>query len=144
MRRVAMPVAAALAMIPLLSGCFGPPPVLASSKITQAAMIFQKPPADRARISIFTGRGPLFTGGTTPQVSHILPADIYVDDVKIGTVNPKEAMVFDVAAGKHSFAWMIYNVKPGPGLRMQPCNCRFAWRGHRRDLGRIRRGPRIS
>lgn len=57
---------------------------------------------------------------TKLQRYHSLPADIYVNNVKIGTVNPKEAMVFDVAPGRYSFSWMIYNQKVGWGEEMRP------------------------
>jgi hypothetical protein len=89
--------------------------VLASSEVTQAAVALEKPPADRTRVFVFTGRSPLFTGGSVPQVSHHLAADIYVNDIKIGTVNPGEAMVFDVAPGRYTFSWLPYNQKVGWG-----------------------------
>jgi hypothetical protein len=115
MMPVVMPIVAALAMTVLLAGCWGPPPVLASSEVTQAAINLETPPADRARVFVFTGRGPIFGSGSVPQVSHNIAADIYVNDVKIGTVNPKEAMVFDVAPGRYSFSWLPYNRKAGWG-----------------------------
>ncbi len=109
-----------LACTALLACYSGPPPVLASAEVTQAAMTLQAPPADRARVFVLTGRGPIFTGGTKLQRYHGLPADIYVNNVKIGTVNSKEAMVFDVAPGQYSFSWMIYNQKVGWGEEMRP------------------------
>ena len=107
MTRTLLLIVSALACTALLAGCFGPQPVLASTEVTQAAMTLEPPPADRARVFVFTGRGPIFSGGTKLQRYHSLAADIYVNNVKIGTVNPKEAMVFDVAPGRYSFSWMI-------------------------------------
>lgn len=120
MTRLSVLIAITLAMITALTGCLGPPPVLASSEVTQAAINLEPPPADRARVFAFTGRGPLFSGGSKATTSHILPADIYVNNVKIGTVNPKEAMVFDVTPGRYSFSWMIYNQRVGWGEEMRP------------------------
>jgi hypothetical protein len=120
MTRTLLLIVSALACTALLAGCFGPQPVLASTEVTQAAMTLEPPPADRARVFVFTGRGPIFSGGTKLQRYHSLPADIYVNNVKIGTVNPKEAMVFDVAPGRYSFSWMIYNQKVGWGEEMRP------------------------
>ena len=54
------------------------------------------------------------------MVRHIIPADIYVDNVKIGSVNTDEVMVFDVAPGSYSFTWMVYNQKIGWGETMRP------------------------
>jgi hypothetical protein len=125
MMRAVMLIAAASALTALLAGCFGPPPVLASSEVTQAAVALEKPPANRARVFVFTGRGPLFTGGSVPQVSHHLAADIYVNDVKIGTVNPGEAMVFDVAPGRYSFSWLPYNQKAGWGEETSEASSSF-------------------
>jgi hypothetical protein len=105
----------------LLSACFsGPPPVLASPEVTQAAVNFETPPMDRARVYVFTGRAPMRGYLSGPMVDHTLPADIYVNGVKIGTVKPKEAMVFDVAPGSYRFTWMIYNQKAGLGEEMKP------------------------
>ena len=120
MTRIPLLIATTLVLIASLTGCFGPQPVLASSEVTQAAVNLENPPADRARVFVFTGRNPLFSAGGGPMVSHILPADIYVNNIKIGTVNPKEAMVFDIAPGRYSFSWMIYNQKVGWGEEMKP------------------------
>lgn len=54
------------------------------------------------------------------MVKHGLPADIYLDNAKIGTVYPDEAMVFDVAPGRYSFTWMIRNQKVGMFEEMKP------------------------
>ncbi|MDP1841037.1 MAG: hypothetical protein Q8N31_02635 [Reyranella sp.] len=120
MTRLSVLIAITMSLIAALTGCLGPPPVLASSEVTRAAINLEEPPADRARVFAFTGRGPLFSGGGKATTSHILPADIYVNNVKIGTVNPKEAMVFDVAPGRYSFSWMIYNQRVGWGEEMRP------------------------
>jgi hypothetical protein len=40
-----------------------------------------------------------------------LPADIYVNDVKVGAVNPGEVMVFDVAPGKYTFSWTMHKLR---------------------------------
>jgi hypothetical protein len=114
-------IGAALAVTILLSGCLeGPPPVLASPEITQAAVNLEKPPVDRARVFVFTGRAPMRAYMTGPMVEHSLPADIYVNNIKIGTVKPKEVMVFDVAPRRYTFTWMIYNQKAGLGEEMKP------------------------
>lgn len=114
-------VAAGLLLTTVLPGCSGgPPPVLASPEVTQAAVNLEKPPMDRARVFVFTGRAPMRGFLSGPMVDHSLPADIYVDNIKIGTVKPKEAMVFDVAPGRYTFTWMIYNQKAGLGEEMKP------------------------
>src|SRR3979490_1390558 len=114
-----------LALAAPLAGCFGPEPVLATANVTQSARTLKLPPADRARIFVFTGRSPLFTDGSGPLTQHILAADIYVDDVKIGTVNLGEAMVFDVAPGRYTFSWTPYNRKAGWGETMMTAAFNF-------------------
>jgi hypothetical protein len=120
MTRIALLIATTLVLITSLTSCFGPQPVLASSEVTQAAINLENPPSDRVRVFVFTGRTPLFSAGGGPMTSSILPADIYINNIKIGTVNPKEALVFDVAPGRYSFSWMIYNQKVGWGEEMKP------------------------
>jgi hypothetical protein len=83
--------------------------------MTQVAVNRERPPPDRARVFIATGRQPLFVDGSGPMARHFDPADIYVNDAKIGSVNRGEVMAFDVRPGTHTFAWFIANVKPGPG-----------------------------
>lgn len=118
--RTLLAIVAMLAMPVSLAGCFGPQPVLASSEVTRDAVNRESPPADRARVFVFAGQAPLFSSGAGPLRSHILPADIYIDGVKIGTVNPKEAMVFDIRPGRYTFTWMIYNQRVGWGEEMRP------------------------
>ncbi len=76
--------------------------------MTIAAVSFAKPPADRARVIIFSGDAWRYTGSSSYIGPHYRAADIYVNDTKIGTLNGLEAMVFDVAPGQYSFRWVEY------------------------------------
>jgi hypothetical protein len=96
-------------------GCMSVPTVPASSEIVQIAVNRERPPPDRARVFIATGRQPMFFDGSGPMTRHFDPADIYVNNTRIGSVNRGEVMVFDVVPGSYTFAWFIANVKPGPG-----------------------------
>lgn len=75
------------------------PTVPASPEMAQAADNREHPPQDRARVFIATGRQTLFYDGSGAMVRHFLPADIYVNDTKIGSVNKDEVMAFDVTPG---------------------------------------------
>jgi hypothetical protein len=83
----------------------------AGAEYEQEVRKIAAPPADRARLYIFTGtmqRYAVWTAvGTIPGGAslHGITGDIYIDEVKIGTLNPKEAMVVDVIPGKHSLSW---------------------------------------
>lgn len=92
----------------------------ASPEMTQVAVNRELPSPERARVFVATGRQPLFYDGSGPMVRHFLPADIYVDGTKIGSVNKDEVMAFDVAPGTYTFTWNVANVKPGKGETMQP------------------------
>lgn len=110
-----------IAVMVSLTGCITAPTVPASPEFAQAARTVEKPAADRARVYVFTGRTPLLAGGTAgPMSKHYLPADIYVNSVKVGTVNPDEALVFDVAPGQYTFTWLAYNGKLGWGESQRP------------------------
>lgn len=86
-------------------------PRLATAEYEQEVRKIAAPPADRARLYIFTGtmqRYAVWTAvGTIPGGAslHGITGDIYIDEVKIGTLNPKEAMAVDVIPGKHSLSW---------------------------------------
>jgi hypothetical protein len=111
-----------MAMAPTVAlvGCMSVPTVPASPETAQAAANRELPPPDRARVFIAPGRQTLFFDGSGPLVRHFLPADIYVNDTKIGSVNKDEVMAFDVTPGTYTFTWNIANVKPGKGETMQP------------------------
>jgi hypothetical protein len=109
----------------LLGGFLGacapkPVPVPASPDFAQAALAMERPGPDKARIYVFTGRSYVGNQFFTTRRAHGMPADIFVDDTKIGTVSPREALVFDVRPGKYSFSWMIYNQKRGFLETMKP------------------------
>ena len=86
-------------------------PLMATAEYEQQVRKIAAPPTDRARLYIFTGgaqRYAVWTAfGTVPggYSLHGITGDIYIDDVKIGTLNPKEAMVVDIIPGKHSVSW---------------------------------------
>lgn len=78
------------------------------------------PGPDRARIYVFTGTRDVINQYFRTRMAHSLPADIYVNDTKIGNVSSGEALVFDVRPGDYSFTWMIYNQKKGFLEEMEP------------------------
>lgn len=82
--------------------------VLADAAYSESATTLQRPPNDRARVYIFTG---LIQAGYPIRYTtrHSASADIFVDGVKIGTVNPNEVMVFDVKPGKFTMWWQYHN-----------------------------------
>jgi hypothetical protein len=59
------------------------------------------PPSDRARVIIFNG-GNTALADYKPRTWAVV---IFVNDTKIGSLDPKQAMVFDVAPGQYSFHW---------------------------------------
>lgn len=94
----------------VVSGCSDPsrsaPPSPASPAATKAALNLEKPPADRARLIVFNGGR--IDGAYRPRNYSIR---LSVNGVRIGTMNPNEAMVFDVAPGQYSFDWESLNGK---------------------------------
>jgi hypothetical protein len=107
--RVALAVAALFA----LSAC-GPPgksvePVAADAASTRSARYFEPPSPDRARVVVVSGQTLRSTGlGGSYIALHDQPGDIYVNDTKIGTLNPREAMVFELAPGAYTFRWTAF------------------------------------
>lgn len=112
----------------LLSAC-GPPaksvePVAADPALTRQAALLQSPPSDRARVIIISGE--TMRNITTMYYSsnYIVPhdqnANIYVNGSKIGVLNAREAMVFDVAPGAYSFSWIPFKEGPEYLRRAEP------------------------
>lgn len=116
---------AALAAPFLIAAC-GPPaksvqPVPADATLTAAATALQPPPADRARVIIFSGDNWRYAGAAGAYIGpHYKAGDIYVNDTKIGTLNGLEAMVFDLAPGQYSFRWIEYKQGPESLKRSEP------------------------
>ena len=95
-------------------------PLMATADYEQQVRKIAPPPDDRARLYIFTGKM-----GDTATL-HSITGDIYIDETKIGTINPKEAMVVDVIPGKHSLHWHYMNQTGGPLLRSKRFETDFA------------------
>jgi hypothetical protein len=92
--------------------------VLATADYEQQVRTITTPPSDRARLYIFLGKMP--TGAIfTPYTVHSISGDIYIDEVKIGSINPKEAMVVDLIPGKHELHWHYLNQSGGALLKSQ-------------------------
>lgn len=89
-----------------ISGCSDPfrslPSSPASPLTTKAALNLEKPPADRARLLVFNGGRIDGSGAYRPRNYSIR---LSVNEVRIGSMNPGEAMVFDVAPGQYTLAW---------------------------------------
>jgi hypothetical protein len=75
------------------------------------------PPSDRARLYIVSGKIPSGSLLGPAYRLHDISGDIYVDDVKIGSLNPKEIVIVDVIPGKHVLYWHYLNQKGGPLLK---------------------------
>jgi hypothetical protein len=112
----------------LLSAC-GPPaksvePVAADSSLAQSATAVHRPPPDRARVIIISGQTTrtiaTMYSSSTYTVLHDMAGNIYVNDTKIGTLNGREAMVFDVAPGAYSFSWIPFKEGPEYLKRAEP------------------------
>jgi hypothetical protein len=91
-------------------------PVLASSDYESEVRTIRPPPADRARFYIFVGKTPTVSLFGPAYRRHGTSGDIYIDGVKIGSVNPDDALVVDVIPGKHSLHWHYLNQTGGPLL----------------------------
>lgn len=119
--RVALAAKALLA----LSAC-GPPgksvqPVAADAASSRSARYFEPPPLDRAKVIIVSGQTMRSTGlGSSYIALHDQPGDIYVNDTKIGTLNPREAMVFELAPGAYTFRWTEFKSGPDGLKRAKP------------------------
>lgn len=97
---------AAVAGCLVMSGCSDPfrglPSSPASPVATKAALNLEKPPADRARLIVFNG-GRIDGDGIYRPRNYTIR--LSVNEVRIGSMNPGEAMIFDVAPGQYTFAW---------------------------------------
>ncbi len=78
------------------------PPSLASAALTKAAINLEKPASGRSRVIVFNG-GTIEGSGYRPRAYSV---EVYVDNFVIGALNPREAMVFDVAPGQYTFQWL--------------------------------------
>jgi hypothetical protein len=108
-------LSAAAALLCLgMAGCLPrSAPVVATPEYAQTVRSLEKPRADRARLYVFSGE----EWGGYPIYhyrSHYISADIFIDDVKIGSVNPSEVLVTDIVPGNHVFRWQEYNRTPSP------------------------------
>lgn len=83
-------------------------PLMATAEYEQQVRKIEAPPADRARLYIFAGKQQVHAFSTVEGL-HNVTGDIYVDETKIGTVNPKEAMVVDIVPGKYTLYWLPLN-----------------------------------
>lgn len=126
MRRIWVLVATAALLCLGLTGCIPrATPVLATPEYAQMARALAKPPADRARLYIFSGN----EWGGYPIYSfrpHYYSADVFIDDVKIGSVNPGEVMVMDIVPGNHVFRWQEFNRTPGWMVTITPLQLNVA------------------
>jgi hypothetical protein len=104
--RSSQAVLAAIASCLAIAGCSDPfrslPSSPASPAATKAALNLEKPPADRARLIVFNGGRMDGDGVYRPRNYSIR---LSVNEIRIGSMNPNDAMVFDVAPGQYTFAW---------------------------------------
>lgn len=106
MLRFCRPLLPALVALSSPTACDPPKPVPvhASRAYTDAALALAAPPADHARVFVFSGmyeeKGRWVPRGT--------PSDIYVNDIKIGALETTQVMVFDVVPGQYAFSWKSY------------------------------------
>jgi hypothetical protein len=92
-------------------------PVLVTPDYEATVRTIGLPPTDRARLYIVSGKTPSGSLFGPAYRLHDISGDIYVDGVKIGSLNPKEIMVADVVPGKHVLYWHYLNQSGGPLLR---------------------------
>jgi hypothetical protein len=97
----------ALTALVVMTACAQGPSTPADPGLANAAATLQRPAEDRARIYILSGGG--LSGYPVAYRRHGMPADIFINGEKIGTVNSREAMVFDVVPGKYSMRWTMHN-----------------------------------
>jgi|SRR4029450_13786418 hypothetical protein len=76
-------------------------PVFASPALTKSALNLENPPSNRARVIVFNG-GNTAAAEYQPRAWAV---SIFVNGTKIGNLDPRQAMVFDVAPGQYSFHW---------------------------------------
>lgn len=122
MGKIALLVALALAV-----GACQPrsAPLMATADYEQQVRRIAAPPSDRARLYIFTGKQQAHALLTTYTL-HNVTGDIYVDETRIGTVNPQEAMVVDILPGRHSLHWLPMNNTEGVLLKSKRFETDFA------------------
>jgi hypothetical protein len=92
-------------------------PVVATPDFEATARTIGLPPPDRARLYIVSGKTPSGSLLGPAYRLHGISGDIYVDGVKIGSLNPKEIMVVDIIPGKHVLYWHYLNQSGGPLLK---------------------------
>lgn len=92
-------------------------PVLATPDYESSVRAFDLPPPDRARLYIVSGKMPSSSLFGPAYRLHGISGDIYVDGVKIGSLNPQEIMVVDMVPGKHALYWHYLNQSGGPLLK---------------------------
>ena len=76
-------------------------PIFASPALTKSVLNLENPPSNRARVIIFNG-GNTAAADYKPRTWAV---SIFVNDTKIGGLDPKQAMVFDVTPGQYTFHW---------------------------------------
>lgn len=94
-------------------------PLLATAEYESSVRTIGVPPADRARVYIFSGKIPSGSLLGPAYRLHGISGDIYVDDVKIGSLNPSEVMVVDMVPGRHVLYWTYLNQSGGPFLKIE-------------------------
>jgi hypothetical protein len=100
-------------------------PVLASSGYESEVRTISAPRSDRARLYLFLGKTPSGSLFGPAYRLHGISGDIYVDDVKIGSLNPDEALVVDMIPGKHMLYWHYLNQTGGPFLKSERFESNF-------------------
>jgi hypothetical protein len=76
-------------------------PIAAGPALTKSVLNLENPPSNRARVIVFNG-GNTAAADYKPRTWAVV---IFVNDTKIGSLDPKQAMVFDVAPGQYTFHW---------------------------------------
>lgn len=118
-RSLAAPAAGPLLVFSLLVASCGEParvtPVFADAGLTKSVLNLETPAANRARVVVFNG-------GNTSAADYkprSYPVSIFVDGTKIGSLDPSQAMAFDITPGQHSFYWeelrgraLLHKVEP--------------------------------
>ena len=76
-------------------------PISASPTLRKSVLNLENPPSNRVRVIVFNG-GNTAAADYKPRTWAVT---LFVNDTKIGTLDPKQAMVFDVAPGQYTFHW---------------------------------------
>ena len=82
-------------------------PIFASPALRDSVSNLENPPSNRARVVIFNG-GNTALADYQPRAWTI---SIFVNDAKIGSLESRQAMVFDVAPGQYAFHWTAISGK---------------------------------